>query len=559
MGITEEDDDSMLGNHPARTLIYVRAHGSNRAILISSIRRRDPRMAEQATTIARTQPADALVTRMLEAAAYPHPAADLQMIETHLSWVLLAGEFAYKVRKPIKLDFVDFSTLRARQNDCEEECRLNRRLAPALYLGVVPISLDPATGAIRVNGQGTPCEYAVCMRRFAQQDVLSALAHDGRLRPEEIDALADLIADFHATAPVCGPGSDDGTPASIRRVLEDCAAGVIALSTEPLIAAATVSLLRQRADRLEETFASRRRSRHIRECHGDLHLGNIVLISGQPTPFDCLEFSPSLRSIDTMYDTAFLFMDLLAAGLHGLAYRLINRYLERCGDYGGLAVLPFYASMRALVRARVLLERAHQLEGTPDLAARPRGEAHRMLELCRALLCRDDACILLMHGLAGSGKSTRAAQLAEAEGMIRVRSDVERQRFRYVAAVDRYLPRAVERTYRRLAAVCKLGARAGFPMLADATFLAEHQRRRFFSLARRLGVAVAIVDCVADVQTLRTRIRARMRSGLDASEADLHVLEAQIATQQPLNMQERAHVVLGDMSNVVPYIRSRGQ
>ncbi|MDF6809527.1 hypothetical protein NLR01_24625, partial [Escherichia coli] len=148
---------------------------------------------------------------MLDAAAYPHPAADLQMIETHLSWVFMAGEFAYKVRKPVKLDFVDFSTLRARQIDCEEECRLNRRLAPALYLGVVPISNDPATGGIRVNGQGTPGEYAVCMRRFAQQDVLIALARDGRLRPKEIDALADLIADFHATAPVASASSDDGT------------------------------------------------------------------------------------------------------------------------------------------------------------------------------------------------------------------------------------------------------------------------------------------------------------------------------------------------------------
>ena len=516
-------------------------------------------MAEQATTIPCTQPAEALVTRMLEAAAYPHPAADLQMIETHLSWVFLAGDFAYKVRKPIKLDFVDFSTLRARQIDCEEECRLNRRLAPALYLGVVPISHDPATDAIRVNGQGVPCEYAVRMRRFAQQDVLSTLAHDSQVRPEEIDALADLIADFHATAPVARAGSDAGTPASIRRTLEDCAAGVVALSTDPPIAAATISLLRQHASRLEETFASRLRCQHIRECHGDLHLGNIVLINGQPTPFDCLEFSPSLRRIDTMYDTAFLFMDLLAAGLHAMAYRLINRYLERCGDYGGLTVLPFYASMRALVRARVQLERAHQLDGTPDLAAKPRAEARHMLDLSRELLCRNDACILLMHGLSGSGKSTRAAQLAEAEGMIRVRSDVERQRVQHVAAVDRYLPRAVERTYRRLAAVCKVGARSGFPMIADATFLAEHQRRRFFSLARRLRVAVAIVDCVADVDRLRMRIRKRMRGGLDASEADLHVLEAQIATQQPLSADERAHVIPDEMSNVVPYIKGKGQ
>ncbi|MET3444829.1 AAA family ATPase [Ralstonia sp. 1138] len=512
-------------------------------------------MAEQATILASTQAEEAVVSRMLDAAAYPHPAADLQMIETHLSWVFLAGEFAYKVRKPVKLDFVDFSTLSARRIDCEEECRLNRRLAPSLYVGVVPISHDPVTGAIHVNGQGVPDEYAVCMRRFAQQDVLNVVARDGRLRPGEVDALADLVADFHATAPVAGAGSDDGTPSAIRRTLEDCAAGVIALSTEPALAKAAISQLCREANRLEATFASRRRSRHIRECHGDLHLGNIVLINGQPTPFDCLEFSPSLRWVDTMYDTAFLFMDLLAAGLDGQAYRLINRYLERCGDYGGLAVLPFYASMRALVRARVLLERAHQLDGAPDLAAEPRAEARRMLDLSRQLLSRNEACILLMHGLSGSGKSTRAAQLVETEGMIRVRSDVERQRSRHVAAADRYLPRAVERTYRRLAAICKLGACAGFPMIADATFLAEQQRRRFFSLGRRLGVAVAIADCVAGFDTLRARIRNRMREGRDASEADLHVLDTQIATQEPLNVEERTHVIPDDICKVVQTIR----
>ena len=516
-------------------------------------------MAEQAATIPSTQAAEAFVSRMLDAAAYPHPATDLQMIETHLSWVFLAGAFAYKVRKPVKLDFVDFSTLRARQIDCEEECRLNRRLAPALYVGVVPISHDPATGAIRINGQGVPDEYAVCMRRFAQRDVLCAVARDGRLGPEEVDALADLIADFHATAPVASAGSEDGTPSAIRRTLEDCAAGVIALSTEPALAQATVSQLRRQADRLEATFASRRRSRHIRECHGDLHLGNIVLIDGQPTPFDCLEFSASLRWIDTIYDAAFLFMDLLATGLDGLAYRFINRYLERCGDYGGLAVLPFYASMRALVRARVLLERARQLDSTPDLGAKPRAEARRMLDLSHKLLCRNDACIVLMHGLSGSGKSTRAAQLAEAERMIRVRSDVERQRVRYASPADRYLPRALERTYRRLAAICKLGAGAGFPMIADATFLAEHQRRRFFSLGRRLGVAVGIADCVADVDTLRRRIRSRMHGGRDASEADLDVLDAQIVTQEPLDAQERAHVIPCEISNVVPHLRGTGQ
>lgn len=501
------------------------------------------RMAERPSPTSATQIAEALPACMLDARAYPHPATHLRMIETHLSWVFLAGAFAYKVRKPVTLDFVNFGSLAARRADCDEEWRLNRQLAPDLYLGVVPISRDAVSGAVHMNGHGEPFDYAVCMRRFHQRDVLSEMARNQQLGPETIDPLADLIADFHGAAPVAPPSSDYATPARIRRTLEDCAAGVAALSTDAQRTSATLSLLRQHADRLDKAFASRRRTGHIRECHGDLHLGNIVMVEGRPTPFDRLEFSAPLRWIDTMYDVAFLFMDLVASGLAGLAYRLINRYLERCGDYGGLAVLPFYAAMRALVRARVLLERAHQLENDPELAAPHRDEAHRLLDLARDLLSRSDGCIILMHGLSGSGKSTQAAQLMEAECMIRVRSDAERRRGICANAVDRYASHAIDQTYRRVAAICRIGVRAGFPMIADATFLAHGQRSRFFTLARRLGAPFAIVDCAAEPEVLRVRIRARMHAGRDASEADLSVLDAQMATQQPLTAEERTYVI----------------
>lgn len=510
-----------------------------------------------------TQSAEEFVTGMLDAAAYPHPVADLRMIETHLSWVFLAGEFAYKVRKPVTLDFVDFSSPAARQADCDTEWRLNRRLAPDLYLGVVPIFHDPTSGAIRVSGrseeQGAPIEHAVRMRRFDQRDLLSTMALDRRLGPQEIDSLADLIADFHKAAPPADSDTDYGTPARIRRTLDDCAAGIVARSPDPRQTSASLSLLSRTADQLEKAFASRRRTGHIRECHGDLHLGNIVMFEGKPTPFDCLEFSEPLRWIDTMHDVAFLFMDLLASNHPQLAYRLINRYLERCADYGGLPLLPFYASMRALVRARVLLERAHQLEETrtPELAAAQRDEAHRLLDLSQRLLSRHDGCIVLMHGLSGSGKSTRAAQLAEADGMIRVRSDVERLHSGRANAAGRYTPHAIDQTYRRLAAICKVGVGAGFPMIADATFLAERQRKRFFVLARRLGVPIVIVDCAAAPSVLRMRIQSRMRDGQDASEADLSVLSAQMATQQPLSAEELTWVMPDGTCPVLPWVFRR--
>ncbi|WP_439890790.1 AAA family ATPase [Ralstonia sp. 25C] len=498
--------------------------------------------------------ANALVASLLTAAAYPHPAGRPRLIETHLSWVFLAGEFAYKIRKPVVLDFVDFSSLAARRADCEEEWRLNHPLAPGLYLGVVPLTRDAGTGAIRVGGYGDTVDYAVRMRRFHQHDVLRAMALERRLGPQQIDSLADLIADFHSAAPIADASTEYGTAARIRRTLEDCADAVLALCTDLQRAKAAVSLLRQHAERLGPALQSRTRTRHIRECHGDLHLGNIVLIGTRPTPFDCLEFSAALRWIDTMYDTAFLFMDLLALDLPDLAYRLINRYLERSADYGGLAVLPFYAAMRALVRARVLLERAHQLEDADEEATTQRDEAHRLLDLSVSLLTCNDGCLILMHGLSGSGKSTRAAQYAEAEQMIRVRSDVERQRRHHANAAERYTPHAVDRTYRRMAAICRIGVRAGFPMIADATFLAHHHRDPFFALAKRLGVPVAIADCAATLNVLQARITARARRGTDASEADLAVLDGQISSQQPLSDDELRHVIPAAVSAVLPWV-----
>lgn len=511
-----------------------------------------PALADDTPPLARD--AEALVSSLLTAAAYPHAAGRPRLIETHLSWVFLAGEFAYKVRKPVVLDFVDFSSLAARRADCEEEWRLNHPLAPGLYLGVVPLTRDAGTGAIRVGGHGSAIDYAVRMRRFHQHDVLRAMALEHRLGPQQIDPLADLIADFHSAAPIADASTDYGTAAHVHRTLEDCATAVLTLSTDPQRAQAAVSLLRQHAERLVHAFDSRRRTGHIRECHGDLHLGNIVLIGTRPTPFDCLEFSAALRWIDTMYDTAFLFMDLLALELPDLAYRLVNRYLERSADYGGLAVLPFYAAMRALVRARVLLERARQLEDAHEDAATQRDEVHRLLDLSASLLTRDDGCLILMHGLSGSGKSTHAAQYAEAEQMIRVRSDAERQRRHDTTAVERYTPHAIDRTYRRMAAICRIGVRAGFPMIADATFLASHQRSRFLSLAKRLGVPVAIADCAATVSVLQARITARARRGTDASEADLAVLDVQIAMQQPLSRDELAHVIPAEVSAVLPWV-----
>ncbi|RDK06394.1 AAA family ATPase [Cupriavidus lacunae] len=488
----------------------------------------------------------ALTAALQQPDAYPHPAPAVQVIETHISRVFLAGGFAYKVRKPVRFDFVDFSTAQARRDDCETELRLNCRFAPALYLDVVPVVAGPTSDSVRIGGSGTPIEHAVRMRRFDQQDLLSARIAAGRLEPGHIDALARSLVAFHRAQPPAAPTDGFGTPARIDATLAECLGGIGRLAQASHLASRVAMRARSAATRLTGAFQARLRNGHVRECHGDLHLGNIVLLDGVPTPFDCLEFDPALRWTDTISDLAFPVMDLLHHGRQALAYRLLNGYLEQSGDYGALAVLPFYVAIRALVRARVMLERAHQQHAAGASMAPAQAEAGRLLALAWRCLSRGRGPMVLMHGLSGSGKSTVAAQMSEAGSMVRVRSDAVRKGLhRGVApASGWYAASETARTYHRLLAICRLGCRAGFPMIADATFLVRADRERFAAQARRLGTSFAIVTCEASPETLRARIAARARTGGDLSDADVDVLAWQIRIQEPLNEAERACITV---------------
>ena len=478
--------------------------------------------------------------------AYPYPVDRVQVIETHISRVFLAGDFAYKVRKPVRFDFLDFSTAQARREDCQTELRLNRPLAPGLYLDVVPIVAGDTAGSVKVEGAGTPVEYAVKMRRFPQQDLFSEMLTENRLRAAHIDALAERMARFHHDQPCARLEEGYGTPARVHATLDECLGGIERLDDRSGLSTEVSRLVRARAAALGEAIRARLQSGHVRECHGDLHLGNIVWLDGEPTPFDCLEFDPGLRWIDTISDIAFPFMDLLHHGRQDLAYRLLNAYLQHSGDYAGLKLLPLYVAMRALVRARVLLERSHQRRNTLDA---PMSAAHvecrNLLALAWRILARRPAALVVMHGVSGSGKSTVAAGISETVAMVRVRSDVERRRLRHGArATDsRYDTRETDRTYERLRAICRIGCSAGFAMIADATFLSCRQRDRAMALARRLGVPFFIVQCEAPVDTLRTRILARAQSGQDASEADCATLAWQLRVQEPLTEAQRACAV----------------
>ena len=460
------------------------------------------------------------------------------LVETHISWVLLAGPVAYKLKKPVRLSFVDFSTLAARKHFCEEEVRLNQRLAPSLYLGVASVCGSRAAPRI---GPGEAIDYAVCMRRFPDGTLLQQLLEGRRLELAQLDGLAQRLAEFHGDAPVAAPLSEFGSPEQVARAALDVVAGLRDDGAPPRIEAIR-AWVEEHARALRMAWLMRQRAGAVRECHGDLHLANVVLSDGALLPFDCIEFDPALRWIDVLSDLSFLTMDLKAHDRSDLAFRLLDVYLQHTGDYGGLPVLRFYESYRALVRARVAGLRARA--ATAPLASHDPDYLACAEQLMRS---SSEPRLLIMHGLSGSGKSTVAARLLETAGAVRVRSDVERKRIFGLDALERsadgpidiYTPEATRRTFGRLADCARTALQAGYPVIVDAAFLRRAERQNFRALAAQLRVPFAILHCRAEEARLRQRVAARSAGVRDASEATLDVLQRQFAFHEPLDANER--------------------
>jgi len=497
-----------------------------------------------------------MVAALRAPARYPHSVERVELLETHISWVLLTGRYAYKLKKPLALGFLDFSTLDARRRACEDELRLNRRTAPELYLEVVPVT--GTEGDPRIGGAGPAIDYAVKMREFPQRALLDRAAARGELTLAQMDELAATIAEFHARADRAGPQSAFGTePAVIDPARQNFA------QLQPLVADPESEGTLRRLDgwterefaRCRDTIAARRRHGFVRECHGDLHLRNLVLLEGRIVPFDCLEFNAELRWIDVAAEVAFVVMDLIDHRLAAHAWRFLDAYLAETGDYGGLAVLRFYLVYRAMVRAKIAGMRAQQLpEGTTQ-RAQAAGECREYLRLAEAFAALDRRALIITRGLSGSGKTVFSGLLIEEIGAIRVRSDVERKRLHGLAAREEsgaglgagiYAPEATHRTYARLLELARAVLEAGFPAVADATFLARADRDAFRALARTLGVPFAIAACEAPEPVLRERIAARSRAAADASEASLDVLTRQLLSVEPLSAAERTFAVVID-------------
>ncbi|WP_224418487.1 MULTISPECIES: bifunctional aminoglycoside phosphotransferase/ATP-binding protein [unclassified Modicisalibacter] len=494
-----------------------------------------------------------MIDALRDGRCFDHAVDAIEVFETHVSWIVLTGDYAYKIKKPLDLgSFLDFSTLDKRRYFCEQEVRLNRRLAPDLYLGVVAISGSPE--APRVNDEGAPIDYAVKMRQFSNRHLLSHLQASGELTLELVDDLVDQLVTFHDSAERLPEAGEYGS----RRSLEAILAREFTLIEARLSGdsdrrrlAQLQTRVAEAVERLDAVFARRHREGFVRETHGDLHLGNVVCHAGRALVFDGLEFNEALRWNDVGSDLAFLLMDLEARGEETLARHALNRYLERSGDHELVRLLSFYKLYRALVRAKVAMLRYHQPDLHPSDRQSIMADFRRYLTLAEQYAEFHFPYLVIGVGVSGSGKSRFTGEMVRRLGSIRLRSDIERKRLHGFdpqadtarEAVDIYTPQATERTYRHLAWLSGVLLEAGLPVCIDATCLKREQRDLLRHQAEGRGLPVLIVSFEADEATLQARIEKRARRGGDPSEAGLAVLQRQQRDFEDFTDEERLHLV----------------
>jgi len=496
------------------------------------------------------KPVNQLIESLRNAAAYPHPASSFQVIETHISWVILTGAFAYKIKKPVNLGFLDFSTLSQRRDYCYRELNLNKRTAEKLYVDVVAIT-GTATEP-KIAGDGEPIEYAVRMRQFDQGDIFDNLQREGRLTPELLIELAKKVANFHQRLPPMEADSPLGTSAELLAAMLENFEQIRPLlgdsdSVEQLDA--LENWTRQKFGEDSRQIDTRREEGYVRECHGDLHLANITVFDGEVTLFDCIEFNDSLRWIDVMNDLAFLLMDLEFRGKKPLANLVLNTYLEYRDDYGGVALLVIYKAYRAMVRAKVSMLTLENQSLNSEQRNRL-GNAYRdYISLARSCMQRSTPFLLATTGLSASGKSHVSAKVSGALNLIRLRSDVERKRLFGLGPLDAshsppgdklYSPDATWRTYQRLATLAGQLLAAGVPVIVDAACLKRQERNLLAGVAREQGVPFALVHCEAPESQRLAWIRKR--SG-DASEATEALMDIQKSWYEPLTDGESKYVI----------------
>ena len=486
-----------------------------------------------------------LVESLLQPGAFPHPTTGVELMETHISWVILAGDYVYKIKKPVRLDFLDFSELERRKYFCEEEVRLNKAWAPELYLDVAPIAVKD--GQAKFGGKGVPVEYAVRMRRFDQERLLNRELERGTLSVDDMDELGAHIAERHLAATVVDAAQRERVLRLTKQFIRDNFTALDGKVDEAELGDIRDWMERE-LKKLDHKLAQRFDAGFFRNCHGDLHLGNLVRLADGITAFDCIEFDEDLRHIDVFCDIAFLLIDLVSRRHHDLAAHFLNRYLERTGDYDGMSVFSLYFVYRCLVRAKVAAIRG---EGRSDESKRAADldELAHYLGMAQRQIAPRIPVLVVMSGLSGSGKTWLSTKLMGALPAIRIRSDLERKRMFGLAETGKsdsgvgegiYTPAASRDVYRKLRSLAESVLGAGHNLILDAAFLAKHEREQAIGVARRCGCYPVIVSLSVPRKLLERRILSRAG---DASEASLAVLEQQLENAEPVTDAERALVI----------------
>jgi aminoglycoside phosphotransferase family enzyme/predicted kinase len=497
-----------------------------------------------------------LITALQNPELYDYSVKNFKVIETHISWVLLTGNFAYKIKKPVNFGFLDFSSLEKRRFYCHQEVRANQALSPEVYLTVIPI-----TGSIErpeFSGAGETIEYAILMREFNQENLFTALLERRALNSELVDEVAVLLAKFHLQAKTNLPADNLGSPDQVLQPVKQNFEQIRELlKTKNGKNLTQVEHLEQWAlsewQKLQTAFIKRKQAGFIRECHGDIHLGNIALINNKPVIFDCIEFNDELRWTDTMADIAFLTIDLIDNNCQEFSYQLLSYYLEHCSDYTGLVVLPFYQVYRAVVRAKINLFKYAQSEDHAQSLYYQKFQ--HFMSLSEQLLQPRPQQLFITYGLAGSGKSTVSQTLVRERGVIRLRSDIIRKKLYDLDHLDLshsgvnekiYSVDATQKTYQLMARYAKTILLSGYSVVVDAAFLLHEQRQQFIEIAQQQKLPIIILVCAAPIKTLQTRIELRQAVKRDPSEATLEVLEMQRKAQEMLTKEELEKSIVVD-------------
>jgi uncharacterized protein len=491
-----------------------------------------------------------LLTALAQPACYAHHPKHVEVVQTHISAVFLADQEVYKLKKPVKFSFLDYSTLDLRHHYCQEEVRLNRRLAPSVYLGVVPILyVDGAYHVRDALSLHNPAvvDYLVRMRRLSPERKLDTLLAQSRVAKEGIHALAKRLVHFHHTASVHEAASY-GAPDVVWQALHDNFHDTAAFVGETITANQYDRIQRfsrEFFDAHQELFHTRIAQGRVREGHGDLRCDHIYLLDEGITIVDCIEFNPRLRTCDVASELAFLCMDLELQGAPLLAAELARSYAVQANDEQLAELLPFYQCYRAYVRGKVESFKSRETEVPPNARKHAREEARRAFRLAaRYARPAPRPTLLIVCGRVGTGKSTVARLLSEHTGFVTFNSDVVRKRLAGLQPTARatadykdgiYTPAFTERTYAELANQAERELRDGHGVIIDATCKQPEYRRIFLELGNRLGTPVVFIECRTPLAEVERRLHERERRGDSASDATWDLAQTEEATFPPFD------------------------